>query len=69
MTKLNKIETFIIFCIEAYRNKLGLSGSDVINDFNRYNVFEFLENGYEVLHTQSMDYITEEIQEFIRARK
>lgn len=66
MNKLSEIQTFIIFCMEAYKNKYKLTGEDVFNLFRKFDVFIFLENGYDVLHTQSMDYMVTEIHELIK---
>lgn len=69
MNKLNDIQKFIIFCLENYKTKNNLSGNDTSELFNTYNVFEYLEEGYEILHTQSMNYVVKEIEEFIKQRK
>jgi len=69
MNKLNSIQTFIIFCMEAYKNEKSISGSELLLEFNKYNVFKFLEDGYEILHTQSINYIIEEISDYNKQRK
>lgn len=69
MNKLNDIQKFIIICLENYKIKNKLSGNDTSELFNTYNVFEYLEEGYEILHTQSMNYVVNEIEEFIKQRK
>ncbi len=69
MTKLTKIQEFAIFCMEAYKTKYKLSGTEILNIFQKYNVFNFLESSYDLLHTQSMDYIVSEIYEYINNRK
>jgi hypothetical protein len=66
MSKLTKIDEFIIFCLEAYKNKYELRGEDVLNLFQKFKIFSFLENGYDVLHTQSMEYIISEIHQLIK---
>jgi len=55
--------------METYRNKYKLSGEDVFNLFQKFEIFSFLENGYDVLHTQSMDYIVSEIHELIKHKE
>ena len=66
MHTLNSKQTFIIFCVEAYKNKNKIEGKKALYLFKKYKVFDFLENFYDILHTQSMDYIIEEINKFIR---
>ena len=69
MITLNKTEQFIVFCIEMYKKEKGISGMHAYSDFKKYSVFDFLQSGYEVLHTQSHTYIIQEIIEFIQQRK
>ena len=69
MNKLNKIEEFQLFCLENYRVEKSLSGKQALDEFKRYGVFDFLELGYEVLHTQSLSYINSEIEQFINSSK
>jgi hypothetical protein len=69
MKQLNKIQEFILFVMEAYKNKNKLTGEGVLNVFQEYNIFDYLENGYEVLHTQSLDYVVFEITEMIKSKK
>lgn len=37
--------------------------------FDKYDVLEYLNNHFEILHTQSWQWIIEEIDEFIELRK
>ncbi len=37
--------------------------------FDKYGVLEYLNNHFEILHTQSWQWIIEEIDEFIELRK
>jgi len=69
MNKLNSIQTFSIFCMEAYKNEKRINGSELLIEFNKYNVLKFLEDGFEVLHTQSINYIIKEISDYIKQRK
>ncbi|MCG4581156.1 DUF3791 domain-containing protein [Clostridium cochlearium] len=71
MTNLNKEEKlieFISFCIENYKVKYGLKGKEVSELFKEKGVIKFLTEGYEILHTQSKDYIIDEIQSYIKNR-
>lgn len=69
MDKLSNIETFILFCLEAYKNKEQISGTEAINKFKRFEILNYLEQGYDLLHTQSLDYIVDEIKEYIKERE
>lgn len=65
MITLSKTEQFLAFCIECYRQKYNLSGQKVIELFENKKVFDFLEQGYEALHTQGKYLIINEIEQFI----
>ena len=67
--KMNSIQIFILFCLEAYKNEKKITGKEVLSEFEKYNVFDFLSNFHDILHTQSMKYIIDEINEFIKNRK
>ncbi|MCE5224436.1 MAG: DUF3791 domain-containing protein [Porphyromonadaceae bacterium] len=62
---LNPVQEFQLFCLESYRNRKGGTGMEAFKDFKNKGVFDFLASGYEVLHTQSKNFIVEEIIEFI----
>jgi len=66
---LTKEQEFIIFCMEAYRQTHQLSGAVVFELFQKFEIFLFLEQAYDVLHTQSMSYIVAEIHELIKNKK
>ena len=60
-----KYMDFIIYCIEEYRIANNLTGKQVINIFNKYNVYDFIENSYEALHTFGGDNIVWNLQDYI----
>jgi hypothetical protein len=63
------IAYFLSFCIEQYGKKHQLNGDEVVSLFDRYEVFTYLEENFEVLHTQGYQWLMEEIDELIRIRK
>lgn len=69
MNRLNNVQLFIVFCLEAFKIKNKLTGTNALKLFESNNVFLYLEQGYEVLHTQSIDYVVAEIQELISNQK
>ena len=56
---------FIIYCIEEYKNARKLTGRQVITIFEKYNVYDFIEDSYEALHTFGSDNITWNLQDYI----
>ena len=63
------IAYFVSFCVEQYKTAKGISGKEAVNILNHYGVLEYLEKGYEPLHTQGKQWLLEEIDEFINFRK
>ena len=66
-----KLDTayFLSFCIEQYKNAKGMNGAEVMETFAQYGVLAYLNNHFEILHTQSRQWILEDIEEFIATRK
>lgn len=70
MKSINQdISYFLSFCIEQYKNAKGLDGTDVVRVFFDYGVLDYLSENFDVLHTQSYQWILEDIDEFIDIRK
>lgn len=70
MSKKDKdIALFVAFCIEEYGATKGMSGEQVFDLFSRYGVTDYLSQCFEPLHTQSRQWLMEEIEEFIEIRK
>lgn len=68
--RVNKPERlFIVFCIEQYRLRHNLSSASVLALFLRLGVDRFLREHFEVLHSQSTEYILHEIDVFIKRRR
>ena len=70
MTKRDTdIAYFLSFCIEQYKQHISTSGSDVMALFVQYGVDQYLVNNFDILHTQSYQWLMEEIDEFIKQAK
>ncbi len=67
--KDSPVGLFQLFCLENYKEELQLSAEEVLALFTRYDVFGFLNVGYDVLHTQSRGYILDEIRTYIKNKK
>lgn len=66
---MSKKLDFKVFCFEAYRAEKKLSGRETMGLFKKYGVLEYLDSCYDVLHTTGRDYLIEDIDLFINARK
>lgn len=63
------IAYFLSFCIEQYKNEKHLSGKEAMRELDQYGVLEYLQQHFDVIHTQSRQWIMEDIDEFINIRK
>ena len=61
--------TFLIFCIEQYKSAKNLNGKEVMKLFSDYMVSEYIVTCFEALHTTGTNYIIEDIDLYIEARK
>ncbi|MCL2426786.1 MAG: DUF3791 domain-containing protein [Oscillospiraceae bacterium] len=60
---------FKVFCLERYKSQHHMKGEEVINLFIQYDVFDYLTNFYDVLHSFGEKYIVANIDEFISSRQ
>lgn len=67
--KVKDISYFISFCIEQYMKEKGLDEDVVIDTFSEFGVLEYLNDCFDVLHTQSRQWLVEDIDEFVNRRK
>ncbi|MCB2313343.1 DUF3791 domain-containing protein [Clostridium tagluense] len=59
---------FLIWCIEAVKRIKGISGSRVYNKLKECDCLKFIIDNYEVIHSESEEYIVEDIVEFCKNR-
>jgi hypothetical protein len=60
---------FLVYCIESYKNANGLKGRETIELFNKYRVIDYINASYEALHTTGREYIIDDLNIYINARK
>lgn len=61
MKKDNDITYFVAFCIEQYKNAKGMDGAKAASLFFSSDVVSYLAENFNVLHTQSRQWLIEEI--------
>lgn len=66
---MSKTLQFKAFCFEAYRADKKMTGRATMQLFKKYGVLDYLGACYDVLHTTGRQYLVEDIDEFIEARK
>ncbi len=62
------IAYFVAFCIEQYKHAHNIGGREAMRILNSFGVLDYLAEHYEILHTQSRQWILEDIEEFITIR-
>lgn len=60
------ISYFVAFCIEQYKVVKGMGGADVARLFFDKGIASYLSDNYDVLHTQSRQWLMEEIDEQLK---
>ncbi len=60
---------FLVFCVEQYRLRKELPSTGVLAMFQSLKIDDFLIRNFEVLHSQSPDYIMHEIELFIKKHR
>lgn len=60
---------FVAFCIEQYKTAKEMDGSKVAELFFNNGVCEYLTSHFDVLHTQSRQWIIEEIDDYLKDRQ
>lgn len=65
---MSKEIAFTIFCLENYKEYRKLSGKEVYSLFNNYDVFDYIQEFYDVLHTTGHNYINNDIDKYLSSR-
>jgi hypothetical protein len=60
---------FYTYCLENYATLKRISGMQAWVLFKETGADDFVIDNYDILHTQGMDYILDDIQRFINKRK
>ena len=63
------IAYFVSWCIEEYKSVVGLGGTATMELLDKYGILQYLTDNFEVLHTQSRQWLMEEITEQLETRK
>ena len=64
----NKTFLFVVFCVERYAKKHGITSMEAYSFFRKEGVFKFLTENFEALHSQGEQYILGEIASFIKPK-
>jgi hypothetical protein len=64
-----KVLLFFAFCLEKYSDFARIPADETLFVFRKYRVFDYLNEGFDMLHTQGENYIVNDIDEFIKVRQ
>ena len=59
---------FTIFCMENYKTHRNMSGREVLILFDRYGVFDYIREFYDILHSTGYNYINRDIDIYLQSR-
>lgn len=65
---MSKELPFYIHCIEQYKLAKDLTGKEVMELFEKYQVPDYIYSYFEALHTTGEKYIIQDIDLYIQAR-
>ena len=65
---MSKEMAFAVFCLESYKVHRNLKGHEVSALFERYGVFDYIREYYDVLHTTGHNYINHDIDIYLNSR-
>ena len=66
---MSQAGNFLSYCTERYKSAKGLNGRQVSELFTKYQVWEYVYSCFEALHTTGENYIIEDIDLYIDARR
>lgn len=59
---------FTIFCMESYKIYKNMTGKQVAQLFEQYDVFAYLHEFYDVLHTTGSMFVNKDIDKYLQTR-
>ena len=68
-TVSKEVFEFYTYCLENYAIRMRMSGMRAWVIFKESSADEFVIDNYDLLHTQGLEYVLDDIQRFINRRK
>ena len=66
---MSKEANFLIYCMEQYKAAKKMTGKQVIELFDKYEISKYIISCFEALHTTGSNYIIEDIDSYIAVSK
>jgi hypothetical protein len=51
--------------MEIYKHAENMTGAQVLEQFSRYKLFDYVQEFYEILHVHGVSYILQDINNYI----
>ena len=68
MSERSKVAEFVSFCIESFANAKGKSGIDTLRLFDSCGLVGYLDEFYDVLHTQGREWLMADMEDYLKVR-
>ena len=65
----NEIMQFVIFAIEEYRAAKNITGKEALFLFQTSGLLDYIEEFYDVLHSQGVEYLICDFDEFLNNKR
>ena len=66
---MNREADYLVFAAEQYRFAKGLTGSQLVDLFEKYGVAKFIMDSFELFHIESEKNMIAAVDEFIENQK
>ena len=60
---------FVVFCLEAYKQRHALTGRQAADLFEQYGITDYLQDGYDVLHSLGQDALVDDLDDYLQRRQ
>ena len=60
---------FYVYCLEQFAKKTGLTSLQVMALFDRYGADDYILDNYDLLHTQGIGLVLDDVEHFIDNRR
>jgi len=65
MQSIDKRVKYLAFCFEVFKHERKLSGKQVYEIFNKYNLVDYIMDMYELLHIHGTRYLMSDLEDYI----
>lgn len=60
---------FVVFCLEAYKQRHALTGRQAAELFNHYDIIGYLQDGYDILHSLGEAALMADLDDYLQRRQ